>query len=160
MGRPPIGKTAMTSTERSRRRRLKLRPKPATKADQATLAKAQARIRELEADEMIEQQESMIERLEWMFDTDGTIQDRLEGRPMNKRRGTLGLSLIEELRTLATADTRAKCAGLLRQGAEYLIGLADELAASPAAAPAQREFTRSEQKWLDRMAAKKAGKDR
>ena len=51
MGRPPLGKIAMTSTERSCRHRLKHRPEqPATKpCDDAALATARERIAELEA---------------------------------------------------------------------------------------------------------------
>src|SRR5947209_13858688 len=50
MGRPPLGRIAMTSTERSRRHRLKHRPEqPATKpSGDAALATAHARIAELE----------------------------------------------------------------------------------------------------------------
>ena len=48
MGRPPIGKRAMTATERQRRWRAKS-PKPAASA--RTVSRSlQARIRELEAD--------------------------------------------------------------------------------------------------------------
>jgi hypothetical protein len=52
MGRPPIGKVAMTSTERSRRYRAGLTAKPAaTKPTQKDkeIAWLKARIRELEA---------------------------------------------------------------------------------------------------------------
>ena len=47
MGRPPIGKAAMTSTERSRRHRAGLATKPATKTPPASDAAKDARIREL-----------------------------------------------------------------------------------------------------------------
>jgi hypothetical protein len=52
MGRPPIGKIAMTSAERVRRHRLKQRPehvaKPVTKHSTVDVEALQARIRELE----------------------------------------------------------------------------------------------------------------
>jgi hypothetical protein len=48
MGRPPIGKRAMTGAERTRRYREKAHPKPA--GPQAPVARLQARIHELEAE--------------------------------------------------------------------------------------------------------------
>ena len=53
MGRPPIGKRAMTATERQRRWRLKSRankPAPKPAASVKTVARLQARVRQLEAD--------------------------------------------------------------------------------------------------------------
>jgi uncharacterized coiled-coil protein SlyX len=50
MGRPPIGKVAMTSTERSRRYRAGLATKPATKPAPASDPATDARIHELEAE--------------------------------------------------------------------------------------------------------------
>src|SRR5262245_31096910 len=50
MGRPPIGKVAMTSTERVHRFRAKHRTgKPETKRNETEIARLKARIRELEA---------------------------------------------------------------------------------------------------------------
>jgi hypothetical protein len=98
------------------------------------------------------EQESMIDSVEWASPDE--LRNALETKPMNKQRGTLELSLIEQLRTRANAKTRARCARLLRQGAAYLVGLADELAAPPAAS-APRKFNASEQRWLDRKAAEK-----
>ena len=51
MGRPPIGKRAMTATERQRRWRAKSRAnKPAPKPAARTLKQLQTRVRQLEAD--------------------------------------------------------------------------------------------------------------
>jgi hypothetical protein len=51
MGRPPIGKTAMTSTERSRRHRLKHRPEPTTKRQlKARIAELEREVASLKAD--------------------------------------------------------------------------------------------------------------
>ena len=51
MGRPPIGKRAMTATERQRRWRAKSRAnKPAPKPAVRTVKQLQARVRQLEAD--------------------------------------------------------------------------------------------------------------
>src|SRR6478672_4927510 len=52
MGRPPIGKRAMTATERQRRWRAKSRankPAPKPTASVRTVERLQARVRELEA---------------------------------------------------------------------------------------------------------------
>jgi hypothetical protein len=50
MGRPPIGKVAMTDAERMRRYRLKHRAdKPVTKVTKQNTGRLEARIRELEA---------------------------------------------------------------------------------------------------------------
>ena len=53
MGRPPLGKTAMTGAERVRRWREKhavKKPKPDRKRDPETVQRLKARIRELEAE--------------------------------------------------------------------------------------------------------------
>ena len=53
MGRPPIGKRAMTATERQRRWRAKSRANKSTSKPAAsvrTVEQLQARVRELEAD--------------------------------------------------------------------------------------------------------------
>jgi hypothetical protein len=87
-----------------------------------------------------EQQEQayIVETFEWLFDPE-EFRARLNPNVPGRLYSGLPLSLMEQVRTRANAETRAKCAGLLRQGAVYLIGLADELAAPPAA-PAQGLF--------------------
>jgi hypothetical protein len=65
MGRPPIGKIAMTATERSHRFRAKQRvgkpaTKSATKPEAADTGPLRARIRELEAELSLERTRSKI----------------------------------------------------------------------------------------------------